>query len=49
MKAPLAENDYRQNFSRFQGENLIDNLKKVEVLKQISHTKGSTLAQLAIA
>jgi aryl-alcohol dehydrogenase-like predicted oxidoreductase len=49
MKAPLADNDYRNHFSRFQGENLIYNLQKVEVLKQLAATKGCTPTQLAIA
>ena len=49
MKAPLAENDYRNHFSRFQGENLVHNLEKVEVLKQLSADKGYTPTQVAIA
>jgi len=49
LKAPLAENDYRNHFSRFQGENLVHNLEKVEVLKQIAINKGYTPTQLAIA
>lgn len=49
MKAPLAENDYHNHFSRFQGENLVHNLEKVEVLKQLAHHKGCTPTQLAIA
>jgi aryl-alcohol dehydrogenase-like predicted oxidoreductase len=49
MKAPLAENDYRNHFSRFQGENLIYNLEKVEVLKQLAQDKGCTPSQVAIA
>jgi len=49
LKAPLAENDYRSHFSRFQGKNLIHNLEKVEVLRQISSDKGYTPTQLAIA
>jgi len=49
MKAPLAENDYRNHFSRFEGENLIHNLEKVEVLKQLASNKGCTPTQLAIA
>lgn len=49
MKAPLAENDYHNHFSRFQGENLVQNLEKVEVLKQLAHNKGCTPTQLAIA
>lgn len=49
MKAPLVQNDYRNHFSRFQGENLIHNLKKVEVLKQLARNKGCTPTQVAIA
>lgn len=49
MKAPLAENDYRNHFSRFQGENLVHNLEKVEVLKQLAADKGYTPTQVAIA
>lgn len=49
MKTPLAENDYRNHFSRFQGENLVHNLEKVEVLKQMAINKGYTPTQLAIA
>lgn len=49
MKAPLAENDYRNHFSRFQGENLVHNLEKVEILKQLASNKNCTPTQLAIA
>ncbi len=49
MKAPLPENDYRNHFSRFKGENLINNLEKVEVLKQLASNKGYTPTQIAIA
>lgn len=49
MKAPLAANDYHSHFSRFQGDNLIENLEKVEVLKQLANDKGATPTQLAIA
>ena len=49
LKAPLAENDYRAHFSRFQGKNLTKNLEKVEVLKQMAGSKGCTPTQLAIA
>ncbi len=49
MKAPLAENDYHNHFSRFQGDNLVHNLEKVEVLKQLAQNKGCTPTQLAIA
>ncbi|GAB4009907.1 aldo/keto reductase [Spirosoma migulaei] len=49
MKAPLPANDYHTHFSRFQGENLIRNLEKVDVLKQLAQEKGYTPTQLAIA
>ncbi|WP_439698480.1 aldo/keto reductase [Mucilaginibacter sp. AW1-7] len=49
MKAPLAANDYHSHFSRFQGDNLVKNLEKVEVLKTMAKEKGATPTQLAIA
>ncbi|MDB5255892.1 MAG: aldo/keto reductase [Chitinophagaceae bacterium] len=49
MKAPLPAGDYHHHFSRFQGQNLISNLEKVEVLKQLAKEKGFTPTQLAIA
>jgi aryl-alcohol dehydrogenase-like predicted oxidoreductase len=49
MKAPLPANSYHHHFSRFQGENLIKNLEKVELLKQMAKEKGYTPTQLAIA
>lgn len=49
MKAPLAANDYHSHFSRFQGDNLVKNLEKVEVLKQLAKDKDATPTQLAIA
>lgn len=49
MKAPLPAGDYHSHFSRFQGDNLIRNLEKVEVLKQLAKDKGVTPTQLAIA
>ena len=49
LKAPLASDDYRNHFSRFQGENLVKNLGKVEVLKTMAAVKGCTPTQLAIA
>ncbi|MES2108710.1 MAG: aldo/keto reductase [Bacteroidota bacterium] len=49
MKAPLPANSYHGHFSRFQGDNLVKNLEKVEVLKQIAKDKGFTPTQLAIA
>jgi aryl-alcohol dehydrogenase-like predicted oxidoreductase len=49
MKAPLAPNAYQNHFPRFQGENLVKNLQKVEVLKKMAKDKGYTPTQLAIA
>jgi aryl-alcohol dehydrogenase-like predicted oxidoreductase len=49
MKAPLAPNSYQNHFPRFQGENLVKNLEKVEALKQLAQAKGATPTQLAIA
>ncbi|MGF6846146.1 aryl-alcohol dehydrogenase-like predicted oxidoreductase [Chitinophaga sp. W3I9] len=49
MKAPLPANDYHLHFSRFQGENLIKNLEKIDLLKQMAKDKGYTPTQLAIA
>ncbi|MGN6492277.1 MAG: aldo/keto reductase [Agriterribacter sp.] len=49
MKAPLPNGDYRNYFTRFQGENLIRNLEKVEALKKMAKAKGVTPVQLAIA
>lgn len=49
LKAPLPADDYRQHFSRFQGDNLKQNLAAVEVLKQLAAEKGYTPTQVAIA
>lgn len=49
MKAPLAPDSYQNHFLRFQGENLVRNLEKVELLKQMAEEKGYTPTQLAIA
>ncbi|WP_295222562.1 aldo/keto reductase [uncultured Chryseobacterium sp.] len=49
LKAPIAVDDHRNHFSRFQGENLIHNLEKVEVLKEMARVKNVTPTQLAIA
>jgi len=49
MKAPLAAGDYHSHFTRFQGENLVKNLEKVEILKRMAKEKGYTPTQLAIA
>lgn len=49
MKAPLPADSYHNHFSRFQGDNLIKNLERVELLKQMAKEKGLTPTQLAIA
>lgn len=49
MKAPLPAGSYQTHFPRFQGDNLVKNLEKVEVLKQIAKEKGYTPTQVAIA
>lgn len=49
LNAPLPQDDYRNHFSRFQGDNLIHNLDKVDILKQLANSKGCTPTQLAIA
>ena len=49
LTAPLATDDFRNHFSRFQGDNLTHNLSKVEVIKQMAKDKGFTPTQLAIA
>jgi len=49
MKAPLPAGDFHNHFSRFQGDNLIKNLEKVEALKQMAKEKGHTPTQLSIA
>jgi aryl-alcohol dehydrogenase-like predicted oxidoreductase len=48
-ESPTAANDYHNHFSRFQGENLVKNLEKVELLKTMAKEKGYTPTQLAIA
>jgi len=45
----LAEDDWRRNNPRFQGENFEKNLELVEQVEQIAREKGSTPAQLALA
>lgn len=45
----LAEDDYRRNSPRFQGENFSKNLQLVEQVRAIAHEKGVTPSQLAIA
>jgi aryl-alcohol dehydrogenase-like predicted oxidoreductase len=45
----LAENDFRRNQPRFQGENLEANTRIVAKLEEIAEEKGITPAQLALA
>lgn len=49
LKSDLADNDFRRNLPRFQGEALAKNLSLVEALTQIAAEKGATPAQLALA
>lgn len=45
----LAEDDWRRNMPRFQGENFAKNLELVDRVEQIAAAKGCTPAQLALA
>ena len=45
----LAEDDFRRNHPRFQGENLERNLELVERVRAIAEEKGCTPGQLALA
>ncbi|MBW4649674.1 MAG: aldo/keto reductase [Kastovskya adunca ATA6-11-RM4] len=45
----FADDDYRRNMPRFQGENFDKNLQVVERVKEIAAEKGVTPGQLAIA
>jgi len=49
LQAPIPADDHRNHFSRFQGNNLIHNLEKVEVLKEIAQRNNVSPTQLAIA
>ena len=44
-----VQGDLRGNFPRFQGENLNQNRKLIEGLRQIAEEKGTDVAQLAFA
>ncbi|MBV8201857.1 MAG: aldo/keto reductase [Acidobacteria bacterium] len=46
---PRAAGDMRQNFPRFQGQNLERNLRLVEALRQLAAARGATVPQLAMA
>lgn len=45
----LAEDDWRRNNARFQGENFAKNLELVERIKELAASKEATPAQLALA
>ena len=45
----LADNDFRRQNPRFQGENFDRNLQTVEEVRRIADEKGCTPAQLALA
>ena len=45
----FAEDDYRRNSPRFQGENFARNLMLVDKVKQLATQKGCTPGQLALA
>jgi aryl-alcohol dehydrogenase-like predicted oxidoreductase len=45
----LAEDDWRRNMPRFQGENFAKNLELVDRIKEMAAGKGCTSAQLALA
>jgi aryl-alcohol dehydrogenase-like predicted oxidoreductase len=48
-KARKGEKDFRAISPRFQGENLDQNLRLVDQLRQVAQGKGVTVAQIAIA
>ena len=45
----FADDDFRRDHPRFEGENLASNLALVERVRRVADDKGATLAQLAIA
>lgn len=49
LKFPLAANDYRNVFPRFQAENISHNLKILFFLEQMAAQKGVSQGQLALA
>lgn len=50
IEGPLPADDPRgQLFPRFQGDNLLHNLKRVAILKELAAAKGFSPAQIAIA
>jgi len=47
--AEFADDDFRRDHPRFEGENLASNLALVERVRRVADEKGATPAQLAIA
>jgi aryl-alcohol dehydrogenase-like predicted oxidoreductase len=45
----LAEDDYRRNSPRFQGDNFQKNLELVKRLEELAQSRGATASQLALA
>lgn len=45
----LAEDDYRRDAPRFQGENFQKNLELVKQLEELAQSRGATASQLALA
>ncbi len=45
----LAEDDYRRNSPRFQGDNFQKNLELVKRLEELARSRGATASQLALA
>jgi aryl-alcohol dehydrogenase-like predicted oxidoreductase len=45
----LPKDDYRRQYSRFQGENFTNNLEVVSLIEKMAMQKGCTTAQLALA
>ncbi|UDQ89409.1 aldo/keto reductase [Xanthobacter autotrophicus] len=48
-QASGAASDFRAHSPRFQGENVAENLKLVEALRQVAQARGASVAQVAIA
>lgn len=45
----LPKDDYRRQYSRFQGENFTNNLEVVSLIEKMAMQKGCTTAQLALS
>jgi len=48
-QASGTASDFRAHSPRFQSENVAENLKLVEVLRQVAQARGASVAQVAIA